>query len=1033
MTSLSHDISKLTLNNNFSSSSFQNVSSEDLKTSGYKSKPFSGRSKQLEAVMDQIDSAGFIPENLIERETKWFYNSLGIDDVYFGRETVDGIVSHIHALYSAKLDAYSRGVFDKPFLHHKREGEDHAVYFETSNYNDISNETHEQRIDDRYLDNNNLDTKYRVESFTSPLIFGSNKNSNDINIRCHFVYKNSFAKDKVDWTTTDLSLIGDSTFLEITSDHTKKLYGEVIGEAVKTTGPVIKHFSIAHSNESRVIIGYRTKTSPRYNSALTTLCDFYKLIINRKYVENFANGVTVISMYISQRDHTDASDLSIYQVIKEASLLYSIPNNFFQDQFVKSELSLQECIYAHCGSIFVTHFLNRLGPEYNSLLSLLDPSKSIAHAEVLAKLRERLRSETFTQSYILEILKSQKNIVQQLYRQFADIHYIQSSIEKTLSYQRLTQIPPIENDEDFENILNRSYPQNEHHSLVLRALYTFNKAILKTNFFTPTKVAISFRLNANFLPRTEYPETPFGMFFVVGSEFRGFHIRFRDIARGGIRIVKSRSLDAYATNLRNLFDENYNLASTQQRKNKDIPEGGSKGVILLNPGVAQDNPKDSFVKYIDSLIDLLIDNRIAGVKEPIVDLYKKPEILFMGPDENTAGFVDWATLHARQRGAPWWKSFFTGKQLGGIPHDEYGMTSLSVRAYVEKIYEKFNISDKQITKFQTGGPDGDLGSNEILLSKGENYYAIVDGSGVIVDENGIDKNELIKLAESRKMISFFDKKKLSPKGYIVLVDDTDIRLPNGHIVINGTNFRNTFHLKIKEIFGPDKIKLFVPCGGRPNAIDTNTVHDWIDEKTGKCIIPYIVEGANLFITQSAKLILEKAGALIIKDASANKGGVTSSSLEVLASLSFNDEEFYSNMCLVDGKRPDFYKQYVKEVQKIIVKNARMEFDALWVLRETTNKPLAVLSNELSVAINKLGDELAASKELWEDELFKNKVLKSALPELLLNKLGYETIIQRVPEPYLKAIFATKLASSFIYTNGMDANPATFISFYKNFK
>ncbi|GMF64203.1 unnamed protein product [[Candida] boidinii] len=146
------------------------------------------------------------------------------------------------------------------------------------------------------------------------------------------------------------------------------------------------------------------------------------------------------------------------------------------------------------------------------------------------------------------------------------------------------------------------------------------------------------------------------MFFVVGSDFRGFHIRFRDIARGGIRIVKSKSIDTYNTNLRNIFDENYNLASTQQRKNKDIPEGGSKGVILLNPGAAQERPKECFSKYIDSIIDILIKD---PHKESIVDLYGKNEIIFMGPDENTAGYVDWATLHARERGAPWWKSFFT--------------------------------------------------------------------------------------------------------------------------------------------------------------------------------------------------------------------------------------------------------------------------------------------------------------------------------------------------------------------------------------
>jgi len=30
------------------------------------------------------------------------------------------------------------------------------------------------------------------------------------------------------------------------------------------------------------------------------------------------------------------------------------------------------------------------------------------------------------------------------------------------------------------------------------------------------------------------------MFFVIGAEFRGFHIRFKDVARGGICIVRSR-------------------------------------------------------------------------------------------------------------------------------------------------------------------------------------------------------------------------------------------------------------------------------------------------------------------------------------------------------------------------------------------------------------------------------------------------------------------------------------------------------------
>ncbi|KAK5240296.1 NAD-dependent glutamate dehydrogenase, partial [Cryomyces antarcticus] len=153
--------------------------------------------------------------------------------------------------------------------------------------------------------------------------------------------------------------------------------------------------------------------------------------------------------------------------------------------------------------------------------------------------------------------------------------------------------------------------------------------------------------------------------------------------------------EAYAINARSIFDENYNLANTQQRKNKDIPEGGSKGVILLDVH-HQDKARVAFEKYIDSIIDLLLPPNSPGIKDPIVDLYGKEEILFMGPDENTADLVDWATEHARERGAPWWKSFFTGKspKLGGIPHDRYGMTTLSVREYVLGIYRKLNLDPK---------------------------------------------------------------------------------------------------------------------------------------------------------------------------------------------------------------------------------------------------------------------------------------------------------------------------------------------------
>lgn len=55
--------------------------------------------------------------------------------------------------------------------------------------------------------------------------------------------------------------------------------------------------------------------------------------------------------------------------------------------------------------------------------------------------------------------------------------------------------------------------------------------------------------------------------------------------------------------------------------------------------------------------------------------------------------------------------------------------------------------------------------------------SIIDGSGVIHDPQGLDREELVRLAKARKMISFFDASKLGPGGYRVLVEDKDFKLP----------------------------------------------------------------------------------------------------------------------------------------------------------------------------------------------------------------------------------------------------------------
>jgi len=252
--------------------------------------------------------------------------------------------------------------------------------------------------------------------------------------------------------------------------------------------------------------------------------------------------------------------------------------------------------------------------------------------------------------------------------------------------------------------------------------------------------------------------------------------------------------------------------------------------------------------------------------------------------------------------------------------------------------------------------------------------------------------------------------------FLILLNDKNVTIPDGFVVENGMNFRNSFHL-LKYA----SCDFFVPCGGRPESISIRNVNQlFVNEKP---IFKYVVEGANLFLTQEARLALEEAGVPVLKDASANKGGVTSSSLEVLAALALTPQEHQQYMCVQNGVVPQFYKDYVIEVQNKIELNARLEFEGLWKEHQRTKTHFSILSDTLSEKINDLN--LSIVENVKFDHSLKVKILSEAFPKTLLNLLGIETLLKRLPESYLLAVLSAHLSSRFVYEYGVSANQFAF--------
>ncbi len=237
--------------------------------------------------MDQIEEKGFIPPDFVESETSWFYNELGIDDMYFQTETVEAVVNHILSLYAAKVAAYARD--DKRLeIRLDKEAADHAVYIDTSKpgVSVVDGPRYEQRIDEKYLNGSTSANSYRVETFRSAGILPGDKEQQ---LRCYFVYKCNFVNPNPGPDETRLDMIGEKTFLAKATNNTKEIYQEIIQSAVSRTGPVIEMFEIENRRDKRLVVAYRQGSAMGMFSALSDLYHYYGVTSSRKYVGEFTS------------------------------------------------------------------------------------------------------------------------------------------------------------------------------------------------------------------------------------------------------------------------------------------------------------------------------------------------------------------------------------------------------------------------------------------------------------------------------------------------------------------------------------------------------------------------------------------------------------------------------------------------------------------------------------------------------------------------------------------------------------------------
>lgn len=576
---------------------------------------------------------------------------------------------------------------------------------------------------------------------------------------------------------------------------------------------------------------------------------------------------------------------------------------------------------------------------------------------------------------------------------------------------------------------------------IFKCCITFIRNTLKTNFYVPEKHALAFRLNPAYLSelKPEYiadiPSViPFRITFFFGRYGAGYHVGFSDIARGGWRTIMTSNRDDYVTSASTLFREVYILAHTQHFKNKDIYEGGSKMVVVLDAAGLKDQELITQRLYklqfgfINAFLDIFVTEKGKARDFRVVDYYGEDEPIELGPDENMHDvMIEMIARQSLKRGYILGIGIMSSKRVG-INHKEYGVTSTGVVKFAEITMQELGIDirrDPFSVKF-TGGPNGDVAGNamRIMLERCPQVQIklILDGTGAIFDPEGVKHSELERVV-LKQDLDEYDPSALNPGGFILYrrqQKTEGLRELFKRVVSTESGpeeqwvTMDEFHREFGNLLFSVPTDLFIPAGGRPETIDKDNWHRFFRED-GSPTTKAIIEGANSFITPEARIQMQRRGIVIMRDASANKCGVISSSYEIIANLLLNEQEFLDNK-----------DRYVADVIDILEKRA--EDEARLIFRRQREPGSNLLYTEISDAISqeinnhyaKLFNFFQLRPHLCDQPLFRQVIL-SHLPRLVREDLLYSQRVKNLPAKYRYAILAAEIASSLVYCGDREAD------------
>src|SRR5450755_2021066 len=255
----------------------------------------------------------------------------------------------------------------------------------------------------------------------------------------------------------------------------------------------------------------------------------------------------------------------------------------------------------------------------------------------------------------------------------------------------------------------------------------------RTRPATSTVPYLVVKLDAAQLPDLPAPRPKFEL-FVYSPRFEGVHLRFADVARGGLRWSDRRE---------DFRTEILGLAKAQEVKNAVIVPSGAKGGFVCKqlPGPAD---REAYLgeglacyrMFISAMLDVT-DNLVAGEVIPparVVRHDRDDPYLVVAADKGTATYSDTANEIAASYGY-WLGDAFASGGSEGYDHKKMAITARGAWEAVKFHFQALGMDtdSDDFTAVGIGDMSGDVFGNGMLLSRHIKLVAAFDHRHVFVD------------------------------------------------------------------------------------------------------------------------------------------------------------------------------------------------------------------------------------------------------------------------------------------------------------